>query len=65
VNEQGGREVKAEDARSNSALVFAVKAKLGDLERVAPPEEDPGVYKDWGDEEEFKAKVGKGECAGP
>ena len=65
VNEQGGREVKVEDARSNSALVFAVRAKLGDLESIPDFEKDPDIYKDWGDEQEFKAKVGKGECAGP
>jgi hypothetical protein len=64
-NEMGGREVKVEDARSNSTLFAAVRAALGHLEAIPPPDKDPDVYKDWGDEEEFKAKVGKGECAGP
>ncbi len=65
MNEMGGREVRVEDARSNSTLVAAVRAKLGDLESIPPPDKDPDIYKDWGDDEEFKAKVGKGECAGP
>ena len=64
-NEMGGREVKVEDARSNSTLIAAVRAALGHLESIPKPDQDPDVYRDWGDEEEFKAKVGKGECAGP
>ena len=65
VNEQGGREVIVEDARSGSTLMFAVREAVGGLEEIPLPEKDPDVYRDWGDEEQFKAKIGKGECAGP
>ena len=33
----------------------------GDLAK--PPEEDPGVYQDWGDTVDYSLKLGRGECA--
>jgi sulfite reductase beta subunit-like hemoprotein len=37
------------------------RAMMADLAK--PPEIDPELYKDWGDEEEFSLKLGRGECA--
>lgn len=45
-------------------LVAVVRQALADLDEVPPYEVSPGDYADWGDEGEFRVKVGKGECAG-
>jgi sulfite reductase (ferredoxin) len=42
-----------------------VKAMLADLIQVPPHEQDPSMYRDWGDPREFSlVDMGVGECAG-
>ncbi len=48
-----------------SPLATLVGTCLGDLETVPDYGDKPEVYRDWGQETDFKLKVGRGECAGP
>lgn len=48
---------------AGNALVQAVQNALGDLLEIPPYEAAPDLYLDYGDTEEFKVKLGKGECA--
>lgn len=45
-------------------LVAVVRQALADLEELPSYEASPLDYSDWGDEGEFRVKIGKGECAG-
>lgn len=45
-------------------LVTIVRQALADLEELPPYEASPQDYSDWGDDGEFRVKIGKGECAG-
>ena len=41
----------------------ALAQELNEFTELPPFEKAPELYRDWTDEEEFKLKVGKGECA--
>ncbi len=43
--------------------VEKLQQELNEFTEIPPYEQDPKMYRDWTDEEEFKLKVGKGECA--
>ncbi|MBI3943935.1 MAG: hypothetical protein HY326_13035 [Chloroflexi bacterium] len=50
-------------SQQSKHLVQAIREALADLAELPPYEEDPELYTDWGEEEEFKVEVGRGECA--
>jgi len=49
--------------RRENGLAQAMGEALADLTLLPPYEEAPELYNDWGEEEEFKVEVGRGECA--
>lgn len=49
--------------RRENRLAHAMQNLLGDLAQLPPYEQAPELYSDWGEEEEFKVQVGRGECA--
>jgi mRNA-degrading endonuclease YafQ of YafQ-DinJ toxin-antitoxin module len=49
--------------RQENHLAQAVQEMLADLALLPPYEEDHELYRDWGEEREFKVQVGRGECA--
>ncbi len=49
--------------RRENGLAQTMREVLGDLAQLPPYEQAPELYTDWGEEGEFKVKVGRGECA--
>lgn len=44
-------------------FVVFIQEGLGDLLSLPPPEQAPDKYADWGEQDYFKVKTGRGECA--
>lgn len=49
--------------RRENGLAQAIQVVLADLLQLLPYERAPELYRDWGEEREFKVQVGRGECA--
>lgn len=57
-NHNDGESFRAYVMRHRAEFFKSLTADL-----VKPPAENPEMYRDWGDEQEFSLKLGRGECA--
>ena len=52
-----------EAGQKKKTFVAFIQEELGQLTNLPPYEEAPDKYIDWGDNESFKVKTARGECA--
>jgi len=62
----GGEVVEMAHAEGEEKdIVGLLKESLAEFQDLPGYEEAPDLYRDWGEEGDFRLKTGRGECAGP